>query len=1463
MAVTAQSPAFASPRVTTTSNGYDPLSMNGNRLSERAGGLRFAQDAEKSKASDKEDDPPKPGDIVPWRMRERMKTMDVALVLCLNIGTDPPDVEKATPCARKECWVDPFSMPAKKAVETIGNTLQSQYERWQPRARYKQSLDPTVEKVRELCVNRRRLAKHDRMLFHYNGHGVPRPTQNGEVWVFNKSYTQYIPLLVYDLQSWVGTPSIYVFDCSAAGVLLSHFTSPPPTPAHQAHGRNGSPSSNEAIVLGACGADELLPMNPELCADVFTSCLTTPITVALRWFISQNELSMAHLDANFIERIPGKLTDRKTPLGELNWIFTAITDTIAWNMLPRELFQKLFRQDLLVASLFRNFLLAERIMKSEGCSPCSLPALPPTNHHSLWRSWDLAAEVCLNQLYKLSNPYPNVDMSFQPSRFFAEQLTAFEVWLQFGSSEKPPPQQLPMVLQVLLSQVHRLRALVLLKKFLDLGPWAVNLALSVGIFPYVLKLLQSPASELRQVLVFIWAKILALDSSCQVDLVKDDGHSYFISHLAAGLHNGGGNQSAYSAASSLMPAEQKVMAAFIISVICNNYLPGQKSCLPQYLHKICINLLQDPDEEVRKWICLCLAKLWENFDDGKRIAIEDRVPRILGTKLRDDHPEVRAAAAYALGTLVGFTCDPNTSGKPVDTSRLEDFFRQRAHDDMVVALELLRGCRDGSPLVRRECVLALANVILHNYHQPRFESVAKHFKNQPVNAPATSPADHGSSPVGFDFRGGDDALNSLDSANDVSFQGGGDVFVDEELLDEIGEDARYYAQIWHVLKEMQSRDPFPHVVDAVKAIVSFVNASILESEQDQLRENSQTGSVLASPPRSANPESISAMRTERSTVGASQLRREGSVPGLAYIQAQQNEARFGVSSENAALVSTNSGQGNMIITPDTHIQSAAPAPKGLRSAVSVGNFQQYQNKFQQGSGNMLGAGEGHVVPPPTSTGNSMLQGQYLGQVSSQTAGGYRMSNNALPIEGGIGGYPVHVPPPMERFGRQEGFPPTLVSTCYERHKIHFNDPILEPVQEDEDPLSEKGAERWERCRRYNRIRGAAMKLAPGFASPRSSAKSPAMQRTGLGLRDASPRNPPPYSPIEYDATRRVPTLGDKEEVKDFTLNLRQRAVLNNDAEMTSLLLFHPYETMLLVADEKDQISLYNFEETEMKVLSFGNKNPPGSRLTSLNWINETEESLLTCGSDDGVIKIYHGLHTPHPSIGTPKLLSAFVAVPDLVPGTRGSGLVMKWQQDAGMMYAGGNSGMLRGWDLRQEKCTVALPTQTDSCITSMASDGTIPGMLVAGFGDGTLRIFDSRSRPDYAVKTTMKEHTSWVVQTHIYAGRNELLTGSVTGELKFWDMRYPKNSVKSLEAHRSPMTALAVHDYAPIFASGSHNQFIKVFRSDGEQLALIRYHEGFLGERIGPVSCLAFHPHRLFLAAGATDSVVAVYSSDK
>ena len=46
---------------------------------------------------------------------------------------------------------------------------------------------------------------------------------NGEIWVFNRTYTQYIPLSLYDLQSWMGSPSIFVYDCSNAGIIVNSF----------------------------------------------------------------------------------------------------------------------------------------------------------------------------------------------------------------------------------------------------------------------------------------------------------------------------------------------------------------------------------------------------------------------------------------------------------------------------------------------------------------------------------------------------------------------------------------------------------------------------------------------------------------------------------------------------------------------------------------------------------------------------------------------------------------------------------------------------------------------------------------------------------------------------------------------------------------------------------------------------------------------------------------------------------------------------------------------------------------------------------------------------------------------------------------------------------------------------------------------------------------------------------------
>ena len=72
-----------------------------------------------------------------------MKTVSVALVLCINVGVDPPDVKKPLRCARKQAWVEPNISNPQRSAQKIAQSLQKIYEKLQPRARYKSAIDPT------------------------------------------------------------------------------------------------------------------------------------------------------------------------------------------------------------------------------------------------------------------------------------------------------------------------------------------------------------------------------------------------------------------------------------------------------------------------------------------------------------------------------------------------------------------------------------------------------------------------------------------------------------------------------------------------------------------------------------------------------------------------------------------------------------------------------------------------------------------------------------------------------------------------------------------------------------------------------------------------------------------------------------------------------------------------------------------------------------------------------------------------------------------------------------------------------------------------------------------------------------------------------------------------------------------------------------------------------------------------
>lgn len=138
------------------------------------------------------------------------------------------------------------------------------------------------------------------------------------------------------------------------------------------------------------------------------------------------------------------------------------------------------------------------------------------------------------------------------------------------------------------------------------------------------------------------------------------------------------------------------------------------------------------------------------------------------------------------------------------------------------------------------------------------------------------------------------------------------------------------------------------------------------------------------------------------------------------------------------------------------------------------------------------------------------------------------------------------------------------------------------------------------------------------------------------------------------------------------------------------------------------------------------------------------------------------------------------------------------------------------------------------------------------------------------------EHEAWVLNVMLQRGSNrQLMSGSVNGDIRFWDSRF-STSVSVIDADAGRLSSLALHDYCPIFVvyvffliilfhivlkffRGSQSQQLKVFHTDGTLLSNVRYHDGFLGQRIAPVTAVKFHPYDLLLASGGSDQLVSVH----
>ncbi|KAF4740506.1 hypothetical protein FOZ63_009505, partial [Perkinsus olseni] len=97
---------------------------------------------------------------------------------------------------------------------------------------------------------------------------------------------------------------------------------------------------------------------------------------------------------------------------QLNSVFTSIMNSIAWSTLSAESYETLFRKDVVLASLFRNYLLAQRLLSLVGITSVSTPKLPDCSQHPLWETWELVLESSILHVIqgepRHNSPLPSV-----------------------------------------------------------------------------------------------------------------------------------------------------------------------------------------------------------------------------------------------------------------------------------------------------------------------------------------------------------------------------------------------------------------------------------------------------------------------------------------------------------------------------------------------------------------------------------------------------------------------------------------------------------------------------------------------------------------------------------------------------------------------------------------------------------------------------------------------------------------------------------------------------------------------------------------------------------------------------------------------------------------------------------------------------------------------------------------------
>ncbi|OWZ61241.1 hypothetical protein AYX15_06537 [Cryptococcus neoformans] len=575
----------------------------------------------------------------------------------------------------------------------------------------------------------------------YSGHGIQEPpTEAGELWCYDKSFeeclqsgggpSEYIPILLFDLLTWAGASTCYVWDCKNAG----RFIRAAKTEAEEIDSQlRAAAAQNPSVVetqpatyakrqihFAACGAEQVLPKVKGLPDDLFTACLTTPLRIALLFHNLQRfPLTRKNAEKATIKSpsyMDGLWENMSQSLKDRLWSeLTTILHTIAWQTLSGSEYQKLFgKSGDVVNNIASGFLLSQRVLGAFKVTPESIPSIPSSANHTLWTTWDLILDNLFEQLPKyFDDAHPNVtwEKDLKLVSFMADQLERIATAgqsLLFTETPKsgmmPGLTRLSVICEASVTEEFRVQACTALDaclKVLDVR--GLVRAVQGGALDAAAKLLALEDERIKDQVISIWSSLVKCDS-CVLALAKEGltadrltdvpAVKFFLiqlqenlaqDELSAGSGDFGPDIQENCSDSFLVPI---IQIAAILSTIAN-FVAGRSA--PRFVSRslnMAYIMLCSSRDLIRQWGALLTAEVLGSLNKPDDVRLIEELKGELLRMVDSGNVENRAAGVYALSRWLPVADEWGAS-------ELEGILGLSDH--------LVKHSKvEGSPLVRRE-----------------------------------------------------------------------------------------------------------------------------------------------------------------------------------------------------------------------------------------------------------------------------------------------------------------------------------------------------------------------------------------------------------------------------------------------------------------------------------------------------------------------------------------------------------------------------------------------------------------------------------------------------------------------------------------------------------------------------------------------------------------------------------------